>query len=646
MKIKKIALAVTKYVLLISMLTFLVLFVLLYSYSKKFKVTIPNIMNIEIYDNQGHNYLTLNNGNKQSYVPLNKISPKLINAFISIEDKKFYKHKGIDLHRMGGATIANIKANDIKEGASTITQQYARNLFLSQDKNFKRKIDEILIAINLESRYSKDEILEGYLNSIYFDHGIYGVEDASWFYFNKPCLDLSLAESAILASIPKGPSYYSPIKNPENNTKRKELIINELLKDKIISEDEANNALLENPKLHGFLPQNESYNAPYFQDLILSELNKLLYLKPQSKQGLKVYTTLDITLNKTIEESINKYYPTNSQIELAIYAINPQNGHVLSVVGGKDYEKSQFNRATNALRQPGSTIKPFLYYAALEHGFTPATTFQSSASTFYIDGVAYAPSNFANIYANQDITMAYALAVSDNIYAVKTHLFLGTNTLVNTLRDFGFTSKMRDNPSLALGTSEVSLSELVQGYAKIANLGRSIEPTLITKITDMNGKILYQKKDSVGRQIFDKAHCYILNETMTNVFDNRLALNINVTGAPIANMLTKKYAAKSGSTDFDGWIVGYNKDIVLGIWTGYDDSREIIMSDEQKYIKYIWAESIEGYMQNRPNGWYDTPNNVIAMALNPINGLPHGPKNFTKLMYFKNDNLPWYILYE
>lgn len=646
MKLKRIILAVTKYVLLISILTFLILFVLLYSYSKKFKVTIPNIMNIEVYDNEGNKYLTLNNGNKQSYVALDYISPYLIKAFISIEDKKFYKHKGVDLHRMGGATIANIKASDIKEGASTITQQYARNLFLSQDRNMKRKIDEILIAINLENKYSKNEILEGYLNSIYFDHGLYGVEDASWFYFNKPCSKLTLAEAAIIASIPKGPSYYSPIKNPENNLKRKELIIKELLKDNIISKSEASEAIMEEPTLYGSLPQIESYNAPYFQDLVMSELNKLLYLKPQTKQGLKVYTTLDINLNKAIDESVKKYYPQNSNIELAIYAINPANGHVLSVIGGKNYESSQFNRATSALRQPGSTIKPFLYYAALEHGFTPATTFQSSPSTFYINGVAYSPSNFANIYANQDISMAYALAVSDNIYAVKTHLFLGTETLVNTLKDFGFTSKMRDNPSLALGTSEVSLKELTEGYAKIANLGRNIESTLITKITDMNGKVLYQKKDTPGRQIFDKAHCYILSETMTNVFDNRLALNINVTGAPIANMLSQKYAAKSGSTDFDGWIVGYNKNIVLGIWTGYDDSREIIMADEQKYIKYVWAESIESYMKTRPRGWYDTPSNVITIALNPISGQSYGPKNFTKLMYFKNDNLPWYLLYE
>lgn len=643
MRFKRNLLLAVKYLLIISLLGFLLLFVFLSIYAKRFQYSIPEILNIELYDNKGNKYLSLSNGNKQSYVGLENISPYLIDAFISIEDKKFYNHKGIDILRIGGATIANIKARDIREGASTITQQYARNLFLSQDQNFKRKIDEMFIAINLESKYTKDEILEGYLNSIYFDHGIYGVEDASLFYFNKYAKDLTLAEAAMIAAIPKGPSYYSPIKNYENNKSRKELIIKEMLKDGKITTQEANEALLEEPRLIGTHPQNKTYNAPYFQDMIIDEIQKLIY-PANGRQSYKVYTTLDIELNKAIDESIKKYYPLNSDIEIAAYAINPENGHILSVIGGKDYEKSTYNRATKALRQPGSTIKPFLYYAALEHGFTPATTFNSSPSVFYVNGESYAPNNFANIYPNQDVSMAYALATSDNIYAVKTHLFLGNGIFANTLRDFKFTSKINDNPSLALGTSEVYLDELVHGYAHLASLGQEVKPTLITKITDMNDNVLYQAPKGPSRQIFDRANAYILTETMTNVFDNRLALNINVTGAPISNMLTKKYAAKSGSTDFDNWIVGYNKKIVLGIWTGYDDSRVIINAEEQKYIKYIWAEAVEKYMQNRGEGWYEMPKNVTALALNPISGFYSGPKNFTKLLYFKRDNLPWYLV--
>ncbi|HPT89352.1 MAG TPA: transglycosylase domain-containing protein, partial [Bacilli bacterium] len=309
MKFKKNILLIAKYLFIVSILGFILLFIFLSVYSKRFAYSIPEVMNIELYDNQGNKFLSLSNGNKQSYITLDQISPYLIDAFISIEDKKFFNHQGIDLLRIGGALLANIKAGEITQGASTITQQYARNLFLTQDKNIKRKIDEIFIAINLENKYSKEEILEGYLNSIYFDHGIYGVEDASLFYFNKHAKDLSLAEAAMIAAIPKGPGYYSPIKNYENNKRRKELIIKELLKDKKITIEEANQALQEEPKLYGIPPQTNEYNAPYFQDLIMEEIKKILVITPAKRQSYKVYTTLDISLNKTLEECIEKYYP-------------------------------------------------------------------------------------------------------------------------------------------------------------------------------------------------------------------------------------------------------------------------------------------------------------------------------------------------
>ena len=288
-------------------------------------------------------------------------------------------------------------------------------------------------------------------------------------------------------------------------------------------------------------------------------------------------------MNSIISSSRPETIPApKSELEYAIYAIDPETGYVLASVGGRDYRENAFNRATDALRQPGSTIKPFLYYAALGYGFTPATTFTSTKTTFYVNGKPYAPTNFAGIYPDREISMAYALAVSDNIYAVKTHLFLGTETLVDTLKHFGITTPVHDTVSLALGTSEVKLSELVGAYVKIAALGKDVEPQYITKITDEKGKVLYKAKDNF-KQKYNPSNCYILSETMTNVFDSRLSINISTTGAAIAHKITKKYAAKSGTTDFDSWIVGYNKKIVLGIWTGYDDNRPIDNSD----VKYI-----------------------------------------------------------
>ena len=608
-------------------------------YARKLDYMIPNTINIEVYDAAGTKFMTLDNERKKSYIPLAKIDQDIIDAFISIEDKKFYTHRGIDILRIGGALLSNIESNAIRQGASTITQQYARNLFLSFSKDYKRKIEEIMIAINLESKYSKDEILEGYLNSINFDYGIYGVEDACNFYFNKSASDVELAEAAALASIPKGPSHYSPIKNPENNKERSRLILNEMYKDGKITYEEKTQAEQAELSFYGQLDRITDDYAPYYQDIILKELQQTGFTNNQ--KNLKVYTSLDLSLNKIISDAILKYPPDDPEMEYAIYAVEPETGRVLACVGGSNYRESQFNRATSSLRQPGSTVKPFLYYAALNYGFTPATTFNSTKTDFYVNGKVYAPTNFAEIYPDREISMAYALAVSDNIYAVKTHLFLGTDVLVDTLKDFGFTTPIQDTVSLALGTSEVKLSELVCGYAKIANLGQDIKPQYITKITDEDGKILYQAKDN-HKQKFNKTDCYILSETMTNVFDNRLSINISTTGAPIAYKLTKKYAAKSGTTDFDSWIVGYNKTITLGIWTGYDDNRPID-NRQCRYIKFLWAEIVERYNKTRNDTWYEIPNNVVPIVLNPTTGMIAHNKEYKKPLYFRVDNLPWYI---
>ncbi len=605
----------------------------------------PEILNVELYDADNKKYLSYSNGKKQSYINLEKISPYLINAFISIEDKRFYNHHGVDLIRIGGAAISNIKNNGLVEGASTITQQYVRNIYLSNEKTWKRKINEILISLNIENNYEKDDILEGYLNSIYFDHGIYGVEDASIFYFNKHAKDLTLCEAVCIASIPKGPTIYSPIKNPINNKERRDIILNELLNDGIITNDEYSEALSEELKLVGNNPNDDVSNAPYFQDLVLEELKNIPEIANYKASGIKVYTTLNTELYEAINESINKRIPS-SDIEVAVYAMDPKTGHVLSVVGGRDYEKSTYNRATSSVRQPGSTIKPFLYLTALEEGFTVATTFKSEATTFYYDNQSYSPSNFRNIYANFDVSMAYAIATSDNIYAVKTHLFLGCDKLVNTLKRFNFSGDIEAIPSLALGVKEVSLKELTSAYSILANNGTKVDTTYITKITDMDGNLLYKSKPKTT-QIADSTDVYLLNEAMNSIFDNNMTYNIRPTGVSIKSLLSHKYAGKSGSTDTDNLMVGYNQDIVVGVWTGYDDSRLIVDSEDMKFGKYIWADSVEAYFDitGITPTWYETPNDVVGVDLNPITGFYGTFEDYTKTMYFKKSNLPWFIQY-
>lgn len=638
----KYILKLTKYSLIIFFTLTLIFFVSFFIYSKRLNYSIPKNMNIEFYDVNGDLFLTINNDSKNSYVKIEDINQNLINAFISIEDKTFYKHKGINLFRIISALISNIKNKKIVQGASTITQQYARNLYLNNDKNIKRKIDEIMIAINLETKYSKNEILEGYLNTIYFDHGIYGIEDASRFYFNKSAKDLNLLEAVTLASIPKGPVYYSPIKNPENNEKRRSLILDEMVNDNYINKETAEKTKKMELKLHGSINSTNSNNAPYFQDIVIQELKNLNIPYNYLKDGIKVYTTLDLRLNKILQNSIEKYYPKNSNLEIAIFAMDPKTGNVLDVIGGINYEASKYNRATKSLRQPGSAIKPFLYYTALEHGFTPATTFRSEKTDFYIDGEIYSPTNYNDIYPNQEVTLAYALATSDNIFAIKTHLFLGTDKLVKTLKDFGFTNEIKNNTSLALGTSEVSLKELVAGYSKIASMGKDISPNYIKNITSSSGKTIYKNTNETDDK-FDSSTCYILSETMTNVFDNNLAININTTGATIAAKLTKKYAAKSGSTNTDNWMIGFNKNIVLGIWTGYDNN-EIVKNSLTKYIKNIWADAMESYnISSNEQSWYTQPKNVIGIELNPTNGMIAKGNEYKKRLYFKNNNLPFYL---
>lgn len=632
-------LKITKYIFISTLLLMIFLIGIFIYYTAKLDYKIPKIMNIEIYDQNGQKYLTLNNEYKQSYVSIKNIDQDIIDAFLSIEDKKFYSHRGIDIIRMGGALLSNVETKSKSQGASTITQQYARNLYLSSAKNYRRKIEEIMIAINLETKYSKEEILEGYLNSIYFDHGIYGVEDACLFYFNKKSTDIDLVEAAALASIPKGPVYYSPINNPKNNKLRRNIVLEEMYKDEKISLEEKKTAQNEDLIIHGYLERTNNSNAPYFQDLILKELDTLMLTRKYN--NLKVYTTLDLKLNEIVLEAIEAYYPKNSDLQLAIYAINPKTGAVITSIGGINYLQSEFNRSTLALRQPGSAIKSFLYYSALEQGFTPATTFNSTKTNFYVNGKIYSPTNFLDIYPNREVSMAYAIAVSDNIYAIKTHLFLGTDNFVSTLKDFGFTTPINDNVSLALGTSEVKLSELVQGYARLASLGVDVKNHYILKVVDENDKIVYQYKNK-AKQKFSQDNCYILSETMTNVFDNRLSINISTTGAAIANKLTKKYAAKSGSTNTDNWMIGYNNELVLGIWTGYDDNT-YIENNDVKFIKYIWAEVMENYMKGKQDTWYETPKNIVSITLNPTTGMVAHQNEYKKSLYFRSDNLPWYI---
>lgn len=601
----------------------LVLYGSLYVYAKfDNKISIKSANSFYMYDNNNEIF-----NKEDNWVSIKEISPNLINATISIEDKHFYNHVGFDYLRIMKAMTVNIKNMKNLEGASTITQQLAKNLFLDFDKTWERKIEEAWLTIKLESNFTKNEILEGYLNTINYG-GVFGIENASIYYFGKSAKDLNLAEASILAGIPKSPSYYSPITNYDNAKMRQKIILNAMVNNKFINESEKNQAISEKLNIVGKYEKNNSNTLMYYQDAVIKELNSIKSI-PKSfikTGGLKIYTNLDLNTQIDLENNIEKYLKNDQDLQVASVMVNPNDGKIIALIGGRNYKKSEFNRAIESKRQVGSTLKPFLYYSALENGFTASTTFNSSKTTFvFSNDEKYSPKNYGDIYANKDITMAAALAYSDNIYAVKTHLFLGENNLVNMLNRIGITSNLSPVPSLALGTSEINIIDMTSSYSVFANNGYKIKPHLIEKIVDMNGKVLYKFNED-KKLILNQSTTYIMNELLSNCYNNVFVDYNYPTCINIASKVSNKYAIKTGTTDTDHLIFGYNPEIVLGIWSGYDNNDDTY-PEVSTNIKLAWIDTIENYFKKNKATWYKKPDNIVGVPVNPITGELNTSKN-------------------
>lgn len=594
------------------------------------KLEINKSQSFYLYDTK--NELVFNDD--KSWISLEDISPYLINATISTEDKYFYKHIGFDYLRIAKAIVTNIVKRDKSEGASTITQQYARNLFLNFEKTWKRKIDEALLACELEVHYTKDEILEGYLNTINYG-GVYGIEAASKYYFGKTAKDLTLAEATLLAGIPQSPSNYSPVKNYKKSKERQKIVLLMMKNNNKITNEEYNNALNTNLTILGKTEKKEVTSINYFKDSVLEELKKITNIPEEITKtgGLKIYTTLDIEAQEDLEKAVYSYINDETKVQTAAIMMNPNTGGVIAMLGGNDYNKSQYNRATKSKRQVGSTMKPLLYYTALESGFTASSSFTSEKTTFTFSGdKTYSPNNYNDTYANSPISMAAAISYSDNIYAVKTHLFLGENMLVNTAKRLGITSKLAEVPSLALGTEEISLLEMTTSYSAFANLGYKVEPHFIKKIEDSKGNILYENKEE-KELILNSSLTFILNEMLTYTYNKNFIDYNYPTLISLLPNITHKYSIKSGTTDTDLLIMGYNKDVVLGIWNGYDDNSKI-ESKDYSYHKNIWIDTMEAYFKDKETSWYDIPTNVVGVVVNPITGIIANDNDTKKEMFF------------
>ena len=601
------------------------------------KIDINKSQSLYFYDSNNNEIL-----NNNEWVSLENISPYLIDATISTEDKHFYNHWGFDFVRIGKAVITNIVNRKMSEGASTITQQYARNLFLNFEKTWDRKIDEAIMAFELETHFTKDEILEGYLNTINYG-GVFGIENASEYYFNKSASELTLAEASMLAGIPQSPSNLSPISNPENAKERQEIVLTLMENNNKITQSEKEEVLNTELEYYGKSNKTDYEYINYFIDAVKDELYSIKSI-PSSlidTGGLKIYTTLDKEAQKDLEMAVSSKMNSDSELEVAGIMMNPSDGGVMALVGGVDYNKSQFNRATKATRQVGSTMKPFLYYAALESGFTSSSTFTSEKTTFTFSNTStYTPKNYNDTYAEGPISMGAAISYSDNIYAVKTNLFLGEETLVNMANRVGIQSELEPLPSLALGTEEISLIDMVAGYSSFANLGNKIESHFITKIEDMEGNVLYEYKNN-STNILNSSITYILNEMLTYTYNSSFIDYNYPTLISLLPQITNKYAIKSGTTNTDLWIIGYNEKAVLGIWNGYDDNRNLT-SEDSGFHKEIWIETMENYFKNNETNWYEKPDNVVGVLVNPITGkVPTSNEEKTAIYYYIKGTEPY-----
>lgn len=571
-----------------------------------------------ILDSQGNQIGDYYINERRYWTSLEDISPFLVDATVAVEDKDFYEHNGFDYSRIAGAVLADIKAGSKVQGASTITQQYARNLYLSHEKTWKRKVNEALYAYRLERFYSKDDILEGYLNTVYYGHGMYGIEAASKYFFAKSAKDLTLAEAAMLAGIPKGPTYYSPNANIEKATVRQQLILKLMLDQEKISSEQYEAALKEELEFKSEEWTQSNSFAPYFLKAAWEEATSILESKniAIAEGGWTITTTLNKAHQIAAEEAVRNNMPDND-LQVSFVSMDPKTGYVTALIGGREYKDSVFNRALLTPRQPGSSIKPFLYAAALENGYTPLTFKEVGPTTFTYDKgrKTYEPNNVNKKFADQEISMLQALAISDNIYAVDTLVDIGYDEFREMLKRFNLKYTDKDVPSTALGTIENTLYDLTAAYNKIAAGGKNVEPTTIISIKDAEGNVIYEAKHEEPKQIISEVDAFLLTDMMTGMFDPVLSDYSPATGVSIRSKMTHTYAGKSGTTITDQWMFGFSPSLTAGVWNGFDKEKTLEGQENTAVTKRIWVDFMESAHVGKENEEIEVPDGVEGVLV-------------------------------
>lgn len=491
-------------------------------------------------------------------VALKDLPPYLPKAFIAIEDRRFYSHFGIDPVGILRALVTNVLHRGVSQGGSTLTQQLAKNLFLTQERTMARKLQEAELAIWLERKHSKNEILELYLNRVYFGSGAYGVEAAAQKYFGKSAKNVTIAEAAMLAGLVKSPSRLAPNRNPEGAEARARIVLAAMADAKFITDAQAQ-ASIGHPS-YNVKPAGAG-TVNYVADWIGEVLDDLV---GQIDESIKVETTIDPKLQSVAEAAIIDELAAKSVkfnvSQGALVAMTPD-GAVRAMVGGRNYSESQYNRAVTAKRQPGSSFKPFVYLTALEQGLTPDTVRQDAP----IEVKGWKPENYTHEYFGA-VTLTQALAMSLNTVAIRLGLEVGPKNVVRTAHRLGISSKLEPNASIALGTSEVSVVELVGAYAPFANGGFAVAPHVVTRIRTLSGKLLYMRQPEERNQVIDPRYVGMMNAMMRETLISGTARKAEIPGWPAAG--------KTGtSQDYrDAWFIGYTANLVTGVWLGNDDN--------------------------------------------------------------------------
>ena len=580
------------------------------------------------YDRHGQPAFTISK-EQRFEVPLDSISPHLRHAIIAIEDQRFFDHSGVDIVRVGGAALANLREGRRAEGASTITQQLARLSFLHFEKTYTRKLQEVMLATALEAEYSKDQLLELYLNKVYFGSGLYGAEAAARGYFGKPASDLTVAEAALLAGLVKAPSNYAPTVDKERAIARRAVVLNQMRGMGVIDDETLKMAKAEDVNISDALRREEP-NGRYFKDFVRKELIARFGEERVYEGGLKVFTTIDMEMQRAADEEVQralaelekrrgrraKADPAKAnpaKLQASLIAIDPKTGEVRALVGGRDFVESNYNRATLAMRQSGSAFKPFVYAAALQAGYTPASLITDLDRPIDTPEGAWVPEDEHSTASA--MTMRAALKTSSNRAAVRMIEDVGISKAVTYAEKIGVAGIPRV-PSAALGAGEVTLETLTTAYSVFASGGVRHEPVYIVRVEDSEGNVLFTAQRD-EEQVVAPETAFLMSEMLADVIDHGTAYKARQLGFKLPA------AGKTGTTNEyrDAWFVGYTPRLVTGVWVGFDQPQTIMGDGYAGEVAVpLWARFMRQATEGEKAEWFKTPAGVVTANVCRLSG--------------------------